>query len=81
MSLENRSAIFLKAAELISGPKRYKINAATMINQSKNIFQAEIDASCELIDFLKFNVKFLTEIYQSQPESDGDAWNRVEYRA
>ena len=77
---EQRCAIFLKAAELLSGPYRQKINAATMINQSKNIFQAEIDASCELIDFLKFNVKFLTEIYQSQPESSTGVWNRMEYR-
>lgn len=77
---EQRCAIFLKAAELLSGPYRQKMNAATMINQSKNIFQAEIDASCELIDFLKFNVKFLTEIYQSQPESSIGVWNRMEYR-
>ena len=81
MSWENRSAIFLKAAELIAGPYRSKINAATMIGQSKTVHQAEIDSACELIDFLRFNVEFATQIYNNQPESDGDAWNRVEYRA
>jgi len=81
MSWENRAAIFLKAAELIAGPYRYKINAATMIGQSKTVHQAEIDSACELIDFLRFNVEFVTQIYSNQPESDGDAWNRVEYRA
>ena len=81
MSWENRSAIFLKAAELIAGPYRSKINAATMIGQSKTVHQAEIDSTCELIDFLRFNVEFVTQIYSNQPESDGDAWNRVEYRA
>ena len=81
MSWENRSAIFLKAAELIAGPYRSKINAATMIGQSKTVHQAEIDSACELIDFLRFNVEFATQIYSNQPESDGDAWNRVEYRA
>ena len=81
MSWENRSAIFLKAAELIAGPYRSKINAATMIGQSKTVHQAEIDSACELIDFLRFNVEFITQIYSNQPESDGDAWNRVEYRA
>ena len=80
MSWENRSAIFLKAAELIAGPYRSKINAATMIGQSKTIHQAEIDSACELIDFLRFNVEFVTQIYSNQPESDADAWNRVEYR-
>ncbi|MFD2543457.1 L-glutamate gamma-semialdehyde dehydrogenase [Lacinutrix gracilariae] len=77
---EQRAAIFLKAAELIAGPYRAKINAATMIAQSKNIHQAEIDASCELIDFLRFNVQFMTDIYHEQPESTSDAWNRIEYR-
>jgi len=81
MLWENRSAIFLKAAELIAGPYRSKINAATMIGQSKTVHQAEIDSACELIDFLRFNVEFATQIYSNQPESDGDAWNRVEYRA
>ncbi|MDB2321976.1 L-glutamate gamma-semialdehyde dehydrogenase [Flavobacteriaceae bacterium] len=77
---EQRSAIFLKAAELIAGPYRSKINAATMIAQSKTIHQAEIDASCEFIDFLRFNVQFVTDIYNNQPESTSDFWNRVEYR-
>ncbi|WP_372753102.1 L-glutamate gamma-semialdehyde dehydrogenase [Mariniflexile sp.] len=80
MPWEQRAAIFLKAAELVAGPYRYKINAATMIAQSKNIFQAEIDAACELVDFLRFNVQYMTEIYSEQPKSTSDAWNRVEYR-
>ncbi len=80
MSWENRASIFLKAAELIAGPYRYKINAATMLGQSKSAFQAEIDAACELIDFLRFNVSFMTEIYQQQPTSAPGTWNRVEYR-
>ena len=80
MSWESRSAIFLKAAELIAGPYRSKINAATMIGQSKTVHQAEIDSACELIDFLRFNVEYVTNIYNNQPESDSDAWNRVEYR-
>ncbi len=80
MSWENRSAIFIKAAELIAGPFRSKINAATMIGQSKTVHQAEIDSACELIDFLRFNVEYVSQIYSNQPESDNDAWNRVEYR-
>lgn len=80
MAWTDRAAIFLKAADLISGPYRYKVNAATMLCQSKNAYQAEIDAVCELIDFLKFNVKFLSEIYAQQPESSKDLWNKVEYR-
>ena len=80
MPWEQRAGIFLKAAELIAGPYRAKINAATMIAQSKTVHQAEIDASCELIDFLRFNVQFMTDIYHEQPESTSDAWNRVEYR-
>ena len=80
MAWEQRAAIFLKAAELIAGPYRAKINAATMIAQSKNIFQAEIDASCELIDFLRYNVEFMTQIYSDQPKSSSDVWNRLEYR-
>ncbi|MEO6347106.1 MAG: aldehyde dehydrogenase family protein, partial [Aquaticitalea sp.] len=74
---EQRAAIFLKAAELIAGPYRAKINAATMSAQSKTVHQAEIDAACELIDFLRFNVQFMTEIYNDQPKSTSDAWNRV----
>lgn len=77
---EQRAAIFLKAAELIAGPYRAKINAATMIAQSKTIHQAEIDAACEFVDFLRFNVQYMTDIYAEQPESTNDAWNRVEYR-
>jgi 1-pyrroline-5-carboxylate dehydrogenase len=80
MAWEQRAAIFLKAAELIAGPYRARINAATMIAQSKNIFQAEIDASCELIDFLRYNVEFMTQIYNDQPKSDSSVWNRLEYR-
>ncbi|HSD07302.1 L-glutamate gamma-semialdehyde dehydrogenase [Flavobacterium sp.] len=80
MAWEQRAAIFLKAAELIAGPYRAKINAATMIAQSKNIHQAEIDASCELIDFLRYNVEFMTQIYNDQPKSDSGVWNRLEYR-
>lgn len=80
MSWEQRASVFLKAADLIAGPYRYKINAATMLCQSKNVFQAEIDSACELIDFLRFNVQYMTEIYSDQPESSDGIWNRVEYR-
>ena len=77
---EERAAIFLKAAELLAGPYRARINAATMLGQSKNAFQAEIDAACELIDFLRFNVYFAQEIYRQQPESAPGMWNRLEHR-
>ena len=77
---EQRAGIFLKAAELIAGPYRAKINAATMMAQSKTVHQAEIDAACEFIDFLRFNVQFMTEIYKDQPKSTNAAWNRIEYR-
>ena len=77
---EQRAGIFLKAAELIAGPYRAKINAATMMAQSKTVHQAEIDAACEFIDFLRFNVQFMTEIYNDQPQSTNAAWNRIEYR-
>ncbi|MEH6681865.1 MAG: L-glutamate gamma-semialdehyde dehydrogenase [Sediminicola sp.] len=80
LTWEQRAAIFLKAAELIAGPYRDKINAATMIAQSKNIHQAEIDSACELIDFLRFNVEYMSQIYGEQPESAEGIWNRVEYR-
>ena len=80
LTWEQRAAIFLKAAELIAGPYRAKINAATMIAQSKTIHQAEIDAACEFIDFLRFNVEYMSEIYQAQPSSAPGIWNRVEYR-
>ncbi len=79
---EHRAAIFLRAADLIAGPYRAKLNAATMIAQSKNAYQAEIDAACELIDFLRFNVQYMTEIYADQPsENSPTIWNRLEYRA
>lgn len=77
---EQRAAVFLKAADLISKKYRYKINAATMIAQSKTIHQAEIDAACEFIDFLRFNVSFMQQIYSDQPISSDGIWNRVEYR-
>jgi 1-pyrroline-5-carboxylate dehydrogenase len=77
---EYRASIFLKAAELLAGPYRYKINAATMLGQSKNAFQAEIDSACELIDFLRYNVHFMSEIYSDQPDSGPGIWNRMEYR-
>ncbi|MGB5370194.1 MAG: L-glutamate gamma-semialdehyde dehydrogenase [Flavobacteriaceae bacterium] len=77
---EQRASIFLKAADLIAGPYRAKINAATMIAQSKTIHQAEIDAACELIDFLRFNVEYMSQIYEAQPDSSEGVWNRVEYR-
>lgn len=80
MPWEQRAGIFLRAAELLAGPYRAKINAATMLGQSKNIYQAEIDSACELIDFLRFNVQYMTEIYAEQPESTSGAWNRLEYR-
>lgn len=80
MSWEHRASIFLKAADLLAGPYRYKINAATMLGQSKNVYQAEIDSACELIDFLRFNAHFMAEIYQEQPLSSKGTWNRAEYR-
>ncbi len=80
MSWEHRAAIFLKAAELLAGPYRYKIVASTMLGQSKNVYQAEIDAACESIDFLRFNVKYMTEIYQQQVDSTSAMWNRLEWR-
>jgi 1-pyrroline-5-carboxylate dehydrogenase len=78
---EERASVFLKAADLLSGPYRLKINAATMLGQSKNIYQAEIDAACELTDFLRFNVKFMTDLYKYQPYSPPGVWNRMEWRA
>ena len=77
---EQRASIFLKAADLIAGPYRDRLNAATMIGQSKNVHQAEIDAACEFIDFLRFNVEFMTEMYAEQPVSSEGIWNRSEYR-
>jgi 1-pyrroline-5-carboxylate dehydrogenase len=80
LSWHQRAAIFLKAADLLAGPFRDKINASTMLAQSKNVFQAEIDAACELIDFFKFNVAYMQQIYEEQPESNPGMWNRLEYR-
>lgn len=75
-----RAAVFLKAADLVAGPYRARINAATMLGQSKNAFQAEIDSACELIDFLRFNVYYMTQIYTSQPNSGAGVWNRMDHR-
>ncbi|MGA0558461.1 L-glutamate gamma-semialdehyde dehydrogenase [Larkinella sp. VNQ87] len=76
-----RAAIFLKAADLVAGPYRARINAATMLGQSKNAFQAEIDSACELIDFLRFNVHYMAQIYSAQPNSSAGVWNRMEHRS
>ncbi|WP_299124571.1 L-glutamate gamma-semialdehyde dehydrogenase [uncultured Tenacibaculum sp.] len=80
VSWMERASIFLKAAELLAGPYRAKMNAATMIAQSKNVHQAEIDAACEMIDFFRFNVEYMTDIFKDQPASAPGIWNRVEYR-
>ncbi|MBC6410524.1 MAG: L-glutamate gamma-semialdehyde dehydrogenase [Ekhidna sp.] len=80
MTWENRAGIFLKAADLVAGTYRAKINAATMLGQGKNAHQAEIDAACEFIDFLRFNVAFMQEMYTQQPVSSEGVWNRMEYR-
>ncbi len=80
MAWEHRVSIFLKAADLLAGPWRARLNAATMLGQSKNAYQAEIDSACELIDFLRFNVQYATDIYRMQPESSPGVWNRTEHR-
>ena len=80
VSWMERASIFLKAAELLAGPYRNKMNAATMIAQSKNVHQAEIDAACEMIDFFRFNVEYMIDIFKDQPASAPGIWNRVEYR-
>ena len=80
MSWESRASIFLKAAELIAGPYRARFNAATMLGQSKNVYQAEIDSACETIDFLRFNVHWMQRIYSIQPQSSAGLWNRMEHR-
>ncbi len=80
LTWEHRASIFLRAADLIAGPYRAELNAATMLGQSKNAFQAEIDSACEIIDFLRFNVKYMTEIYAIQPDSNPGMWNRLEWR-
>jgi 1-pyrroline-5-carboxylate dehydrogenase len=77
---EERAAVFLRAAELLAGPWRSTLNAATMLNQSKTAHQAEIDSACELIDFWRFNVEFMTRVYAEQPASSPGVWNRMEYR-
>jgi 1-pyrroline-5-carboxylate dehydrogenase len=81
MPWEERAAIFLKAADLLAGPWRQILNAATMLGQSKTVYQAEIDAACELIDFWRFNVYYMTELMGNQPYSPPGLWNRMEYRA
>jgi 1-pyrroline-5-carboxylate dehydrogenase len=81
MPWESRAAIFLKAADLLAGPWRMRVNAATMLGQSKTSHQAEIDAACELIDFFRFNVHYMREIYENQPQSSPGMWNSMEYRA
>ncbi len=80
MSWQARASIFLKAASLLAGPYRDKINAATMLGQSKTAFQAETDSACESIDFFRFNVQYMAEIYSHQPQSDSNTWNRLEQR-
>ncbi|MEM1093291.1 MAG: L-glutamate gamma-semialdehyde dehydrogenase [Bacteroidota bacterium] len=80
MAWQDRAAIFLKAADLLAGPWRDTLNASTMLGQSKNVYQAEIDSACELIDFLRFNVKFMEFIYEQQPISSPGVWNRTQYR-
>src|SRR5690349_4114720 len=80
MSFDDRAAIILRAADLLAGPWRQTLNAATMLGQSKTAIQAEIDAACELIDFWRFNVQFMTRIYEEQPVSSPGVWNRPEYR-
>jgi 1-pyrroline-5-carboxylate dehydrogenase len=80
MPWEQRASIFLKAAELLAGPYRARVNAATMLGQSKTVHQAEIDAACEMIDFLRFNVAYMAQIYQEQPNSSPGVWNRLEHR-
>lgn len=80
MPWQDRAAIFLKAADLITGPYRAEFNAATMLCQSKNAYQSEIDSVCELADFMRFNVQYMTEIYSNQPNSSRNVWNRTEYR-
>ncbi len=80
LSWEHRASIFLKAADLLAGPYRAKINASTMIGQAKTVHQAEIDSACEFIDFLRYNVEFMTQIYAEQPVSSEGIWNRMEHR-
>ena len=81
MPWQDRAAIFLRAADLLSGPWRNRLNASTMLAQSKNVHQAEIEAACEFADFLRFNVEYMTQIYTEQPQSPDGMWNRMEHRA
>ena len=80
MPWSERASVFLKMADLLAGPFRAKLNASTMLGQSKNVFQAEIDSACELIDFFRFNVSYMHQIYNEQPNSSKGVWNRMEYR-
>ena len=80
LPFEARAAVFLKAADLLAGDWRWTLNAATMLNQSKNMHQAEIDSACELVDFLRFNVHFAQQVYAQQPESSRGVWNRLQHR-
>lgn len=80
MPWTERAAIFLRAADLLAGPWRDTLNAATMLGQSKNPHQAEIDAACELIDFFRFNVRYMEQLYAEQPQSSPGVWNRMQYR-
>ena len=80
LSFDDRAAVFLKAADLLAGPWRQRLNAATLLGQSKTAFQAEIDAACELIDFWRFNPFFMNRVYEEQPFSGLGSWNRMEYR-
>ncbi|MCP4204615.1 MAG: L-glutamate gamma-semialdehyde dehydrogenase [bacterium] len=80
MAWEDRAGVLLKAADLLAGPWRDTVNAATMLNQSKSVYQAEIDSACELIDFWRFNPAFMRRIYEDQPDSAAGVWNRVDYR-
>src|SRR5216683_7424543 len=80
LSFDDRAAVFLRAAELLAGPWRYTVNAATILGQSKSVYQAEIDAACELIDFWRFNVHYARRLLAEQPQSAPGVWNRMEYR-
>ncbi len=80
LSIDDRAAILLKAADLLAGPWRETLNAATMLGQTKNAYQAEIDSACELIDFLRFNVHFARQIHAEQPVSSPGVWNRLDHR-
>ena len=80
LSFDDRAAVFLRAADLLAGPWRATLNAATILGQSKSVYQAEIDAACELIDFWRYNVAYARQLLSEQPESSHGSWNRLEYR-